>query len=372
MRILLVYDHLAVGGTQTYGQLLSREFARAGHVVGVASRGGNTEAQFTAAGAQLFFWPAPRRTEPGRYLPAFAQARQLIRQWSPDIIHAHAALPGVLFAHAARHSSSQHVPIIFGPQRSWRTLCDFPGGRLISWLLYQMVWTSADEIIAVSQGLYREFVANGARKAHVHLIPNGIDLDQFAAETLRSQAYSTPIVGTVGRLVEQKGMDDFIAAAARIAARRSDVTFQIAGDGPLREALTQQIARLGLMDRIHLLGNRSDVPELLTQFSVFVSSSRWEGLPYAVLEALAARCPIVATRVLGTEELIHDKVTGLLVPPNNPIALSDAILRLLDDRVFAHRLAETGRQLVEREYNQVVMARQIAQVYQRAYTRLSA
>jgi len=105
---------------------------------------------------------------------------------------------------------------------------------------------------------------------------------------------------------------------------------------------------------------------------VFVSSSRWEGLPYALLEALAARRPVVATQVLGSEELIHAEVTGLLVPPNNPIALSDAILRLLDDRALAQRLAEAGRDFVEREYNQAGMVQQIEQVYQHAQIRLSA
>ena len=95
-------------------------------------------------------------------------------------------------------------------------------------------------------------------------------------------------------------------------------------------------------------------------------------MPYALLEALAARRPVVATRVLGSEELIQNEVTGLLVAPSDSSELSTAILRLLDDRALAHRLAEAGRQLVEREYNQTTMARQIAQVYQRAHTRLSA
>jgi glycosyltransferase involved in cell wall biosynthesis len=372
MRILLVYDHLDVGGTQTYGRLLSREFTRAGHRVGVASRSGNTEVQFAAAGAEILYWPAPRRTEAGRILRALAQARTLIHNWSPDIIHAHAALPGLLFSYAARRSSRARLPVIFGPQRSWRTLCDFPGGRLVSRLLYALVRMGADEVIAVSEGLYREFAACGIPEARLHLIPNGIDLDRFdqiVADTARPQVYSMPIVGTIGRLVEQKGLDVFIAAAAQVAGQRSDVEFQIAGEGPLRESLAQQIAAQGLTDRIHLLGNRSDVPDLLRQFAVFVSSSRWEGMPYALLEALAAQRPVVATQVLGSEELIQDGVTGLLVPPADPTALSSAILKLLDDRTLAHRLAEAGRDLVEREYNQSAMARQIMQLYQQASAR---
>ena len=105
---------------------------------------------------------------------------------------------------------------------------------------------------------------------------------------------------------------------------------------------------------------------MLARFSVFVSSSRWEGMPYALLEALAARRPVVATRVLGSEELIQHEMNGLLAPPADPIGLGDAIERLLSDRVLAHALAEAGHQLIEQEYNKQAMAHHIAQVYQRA------
>ena len=109
-------------------------------------------------------------------------------------------------------------------------------------------------------------------------------------------------------------------------------------------------------------------PELLQHFSVFVSTSHWEGMPYALLEALAARRPVVATHVLGSTELIEDGVTGLLAPPAMPEALSAAIMRLLADRALAQRLAEAGHHLIESEYNQQRMAAQIVQVYQRALT----
>jgi glycosyltransferase involved in cell wall biosynthesis len=207
---------------------------------------------------------------------------------------------------------------------------------------------------------------HGIPSARCHLIYNGIDVSKYDAP---GNDPIEPVVGTVGRLIEQKGLDVFIAAAARVAERRSDVTFQIAGEGPLRDTLAQQIAALHQTERVHLLGNRSDVPELLRQFSVFVSASRWEGLPYALLEALAARRPVVTTRVLGSEELIENEVTGLSVPPGDPEVMSHAILRLLDDRALAHQLAEAGRQLVEREYNQQRMAEQIMQLYERAIAR---
>ena len=362
MRVLLVYDHLDTGGAQTHGLALSQELQPAGHTLCVASRGGDFEARFTQAGATALRWPAPSRANPIKLARSFFRARQLLRDVQPDIVHAHAVLPGVIFTLAARSRSGRRVPIVITPHRSWDSLYQPATSRSF----YRMLRFAADEVIAISHGFYQELTGHGIPAAHCHLIPNGIDVDQF---DLPANDPAPPVVGTIGRLIEQKGLDVFIAAAALMSAHRSDVVFLIAGEGPLHETLQQQIAALGLSERIHLLGQRSDVPDVLARFSVFVSSSRWEGMPYAILEALAARRPVVATRVLGSEELIQDGVTGLLVPPDDPIGLSAAIERSLADRVVAHTLAEAGHQLVDREYNQQVMARHIAQMYQRAIAR---
>ena len=365
MRLLLVYDHLDTGGAQAHGLALAHELRQADHTLFIASRGGDLEARFAQAGVSTLRWPAPARANPLQLARSLFRARQILRDVQPDVIHAHAVLPGVIFALAARSRSGRRPPIVITPHRSWDSLYRSATSRSF----YRVLRFAADDIIAISSGFYHELTRHGIPPARCHLIRNGIDVRKYAAPTNNPLK---PIVGTVGRLIEQKGLEVFIAAAARVAEQRSDVAFQIAGEGPLRATLAQQIAALSLTDRIQLLGNRSDVPDLLRQFSVFVSSSRWEGMPYALLEALAARRPVVATQVLGSEELIQHGVTGLLVPPADPVALSDAMLRLLDDRIFAHQLAEAGRDLVEREYNQTTMARQIAQVYQRAHTRLSA
>jgi glycosyltransferase involved in cell wall biosynthesis len=365
MRLLLVYDHLDTGGAQAHGLALSHELRQADHRLFITSCGGDLEARFSQEGVTTLRWPAPSRANPLKLARSFFRARRILRDVQPDVIHAHAVLPGVIFALAARSRAGRRPPIVITPHRSWDSLYRSTTSRSF----YRVLRLAADEVIAISSGFYTELTQHGIPPARCHLIRNGIDVSRYDAP---ANDPIKPIVGTIGRLIEQKGLDVFIAAAALIAAQRSDVTFQIAGEGPLRDTLAQQIATLGLTDRVQLLGNRSDVPELLRQFSVFVSASRWEGMPYALLEALAARRPVVATQVLGSEELIQNEVNGLLVPPADPVALSKAILRLLDDRSLAQQLAETGRGLVEREYNQVAMARQIAQVYRRAHTRLSA
>jgi glycosyltransferase involved in cell wall biosynthesis len=362
MRLLLVYDHLDTGGAQMHGLALSHELRQANYTLFIASRGGGLEGCFAQEGVTTLCWPAPSRANPLKLARAFICARRILRDVQPDVIHAHAVLPGVIFSFAARSRSGRRPPIVMTPHRSWDSLYRSPVSRSF----YRVLRLTADEIIAISSGFYRELTQHGIPSARCHLIYNGIDVSKYDAP---GNDPIEPVVGTVGRLIEQKGLDVFIAAAARVAERRSDVTFQIAGEGPLRDTLAQQIAALHQTERVHLLGNRSDVPELLRQFSVFVSASRWEGLPYALLEALAARRPVVTTRVLGSEELIENEVTGLSVPPGDPEVMSHAILRLLDDRALAHQLAEAGRQLVEREYNQQRMAEQIMQLYERAIAR---
>ena len=364
MRILLVYDHLDTGGAQTHGLALAHELLKAGHTLCIASRGGDLEPRFAQLGVTILRWPAPSRAHPLQLARSFFRARKILREVRPAVIHAHAVLPGLIFSLAARSRSSGHwpgrrPPLVITPHRSWDSLYQPTTSRSF----YRLLHFAADDVIAISTGFYHELTAHGIPSARCHLIRNGIDVNAYDAPANNPAPL---VVGTIGRLIEQKGLDVFIEAAGLIAVQRSDVEFQIAGEGPLREALEQQIAALGLTDRIHLLGNRSDVPKLLRQFSVFVSSSRWEGMPYAVLEALAARRPVVATRVLGSEELIQGGVTGLLVPPTDPAALSEAIEQLLNDRGLAHTLAEAGRALVEREYNQSNMAVQIMQLYQQA------
>jgi len=226
-------------------------------------------------------------------------------------------------------------------------------------------------VIAVSEGLYRELTQQGIPGGRCHLILNGVDVSTFDAIPLPpiSPNGSARIVGTVGRLIEQKGVDVFIDAAALVSVHVPNVEFLIVGDGPLCAACRRRIAAHGLNGRMSLLGERADIPALLGQMSVFVSAARWEGMPYAVLEALAARRPVVATRVLGSSELIADGVHGLLVPPDDPAAMSAAIVSLLNDPPHARSLGQAGRRLVESRYSLQAMADQIMAVYRRATER---
>jgi glycosyltransferase involved in cell wall biosynthesis len=369
MRILLVYDHLDTGGAQTHGLNLSRELIHAGHSVAVASCGGNTAPRFAQQGVQLLTWPAPKRTDLAGLFRAYRSAQALLRDWQPDLIHSHAVLPGVMFSIAARGRSGHRPPIVFTPHRSWRSMYPQPLYQPLIWVLYQVVWQRADYVIAVANGYYQEFIQYGVSPFACFEIPNSVDVSAYDALPTTDPPSASPhlhVVGTVGRLVPQKGLDSFIAAAALVLAQSSDTEFWIIGEGPLHHSLSRQILALGLGDRVKMLGNRADVSALLQQLSVFVSASQWEAVCFAILEALAARRPVVATRVLGSSELVQDGLTGLLVPPDDPAAMSQAILRLLNDPALAHTLGENGRQLVETRYSLQTMTKQVLAVYQHA------
>ena len=153
----------------------------------------------------------------------------------------------------------------------------------------------------------------------------------------------------VGRLAPEKGCLVLIEAVAQL----SDVTLDIVGDGPSRAALRERAAALGLADRVVFHGymDEAGVRQRLAEADVFVMASFAEGVPVVLMEALAAGVPAVATRIAGIPELIEDGLTGLLVPPAEPTAIAEAVRRLLEDSGLRNRLAATGREKVEREFN---------------------
>jgi glycosyltransferase involved in cell wall biosynthesis len=178
------------------------------------------------------------------------------------------------------------------------------------------------------------------------------------AELARS--VTAPIVLTVARLDAQKGIAHLLDAAAAVP----HASFAIAGDGPDRAALEERAASLGLGDRVRFLGHRHDVPALLAASDLFALPSMYEGLPLAVLEAMAAGVPVIATAAGGTGEVVRDGETGTLVPPADPSALAAAITGTLANRERASRLALAARSLVAREYSVKAMVSSVSALYE--------
>jgi glycosyltransferase involved in cell wall biosynthesis len=197
---------------------------------------------------------------------------------------------------------------------------------------------------------------DGVPAARLVVVPNGIDLGRFDERTARLLSPVPPELGNgptvlmVGRMIHRaKGHDVLLEAAARVRRQRSDVRFLVAGDGQREAKLRARGAELGLAEHVRFLGRRADVPALLARADVVCHPALAEGLPNAVLEAMAAARPLVATTAGGTPELVRDGVDGLLVPPGDPGALAHALLLALTDP-SRDRWGRSARRRVEEQY----------------------
>jgi glycosyltransferase involved in cell wall biosynthesis len=210
-----------------------------------------------------------------------------------------------------------------------------------------------DRAIAVSEST-RDFLIRERHvpAARVRVLWNGAPLDEFAPvapEVARATRQSlgvaedAVVVGTIGRLNEQKGHRYLIEAAAALLPTRPRAHLVIVGDGDQMEPLKAQAATLGLAARVTLAGHRADVPALLGAIDVFAISSTYEGTPLALFEAMAAGKAIVSTAVDGCKEVLEGGVTGLLVPPRDIAALAAALGRVVDDAGLRRSLADNAR-----------------------------
>jgi starch synthase (maltosyl-transferring) len=229
-----------------------------------------------------------------------------------------------------------------------------PWHRTLDWLSEGLAAGS----VCVSRGVERfsrEVV--GLSSARLTVIPNGVELAPFdRAQPSPRAALGVPhgadLALFIGRVDVQKGLPDLLDAAEWVIARRADWHLVLVGDGPERPWLLEQVAtRRVLRERVHWLGQRNDVPALLAAADVLVLPSLWEGMPNVILEAMAARCAVVATMVEGSEELVSPGQTGWLVPPRAPLALGQALFEAAVDPDRRRGYGAAGRIRVEAEFS---------------------
>jgi glycosyltransferase involved in cell wall biosynthesis len=227
-----------------------------------------------------------------------------------------------------------------------------------------------ERVICVSTDLQQECLRRGVRPARCLLIENGVDTTTFArrgdrAEAKRQLGVSPRgmLIGAIGRLSEEKGFDLLIRAVANLLREGADVQLLIAGDGGQKTELQALIAELGCAERVRLLGYCADTRVLYEAFDIFALSSRREGLPNVVLEALAMGVPVVATRIAGVPRLIRHEENGLLVEPEAGEPLREALARLAGDAELRARLAQAGRKTVESNWSFEVRMQRVAALY---------
>lgn len=292
-------------------------------------------------------------------LRVIGRLRRLLVRREVDVVHTHlwgADLWGRL---AARFSGTEVVVSTAHNVDTWKK-----GYHL--WLDRRLArWTT--RLVAVSKPVQEFYEARRVGAGRWDVIHNGIPSGERSRPEASMAALgirkSDRVVALVGRLVPAKAPGVFLEAIARAAVKVPSIKALVIGDGPLRPEVEAQVERLGLDGRVVLTGLRRDARELAAGADVVAFSSEREGLSIAMLEAMAAGVPVVATRVGGTPELIESGVTGELVPPGDPEALADGLVRMLRSSDEAEALARAARERVEALFSFEKMVKAYEQVY---------
>jgi glycosyltransferase involved in cell wall biosynthesis len=308
----------------------------------------------------------------GLELPEGRSARPRLASWlrarKVDVLHVHAGIAWE--GHAAPSAArAARVPVVLRTEHLPYLLTE-PRERAG----YTRMRKHLDRIVCVSEEARASFVAAGVPPAAVAAIRNGIvtRAARRGREEVRAGLGLGPqarVILTVARFTEQKDHRTLLGAIPAVLAREPCAHFLWIGTGPLEQPMREAVRRQGLDRYIRLLGQRDDVPDLLSAADLFVLPSRFEGLPLALLEAMAARLPVVATRVCGTTEAIRDGTTGLIVEPGHPVALAAAVLRVLGRPDLGARLGAMGCAWVEREFGAARMARETLALYRQLLAR---
>lgn len=230
----------------------------------------------------------------------------------------------------------------------------------------------ATKIIAVSDGISADLIHRyRINPEKVRVIPNGIDPERLqpgrppgAMREELGLGSSVPLILQVGRLTSQKGYDLLIQAMPSVRRRHPDVRLLCVGEGPDRAQLEALAAAHGVSDCVHFAGHREDVPDWLAAVDLVALASRSEGMPYTLLEAMGIGKAVVATRIGGIVDVVKDKTTGVLVPPEDIPALADAISDLLAEPRNRERLGQAARSQVLRSYTAEATARAVVELYE--------
>lgn len=310
---------------------------------------------------------------PGHLVRDYPRLYRLFRQLRPAVVHTRnlAALEAVVPARAAG------VPVRIHGEHGW-DMNDPDGMRTRYRLVRRLYRPFVSHYVALSRHL-QDYLEGpvGIPGERVSQVYNGVDTALFRPAERRAPIAGCPfrspdewLVGWVGRMEKVKDPLNlaraFIRASERSAQAAKHLRLVLVGDGALREELRALFERAGVLGRVWFAGERADVGDIMRGLDCFVLPSLAEGISNTILEAMASRLPIVATRVGGNPELLESGMTGRLVPPADSDSLADALLEYFADRVTARRHAKAARHAAETRYCLSRMVLDYSSVYERA------
>ncbi|OLC06746.1 MAG: hypothetical protein AUH42_05010 [Gemmatimonadetes bacterium 13_1_40CM_70_11] len=313
--------------------------------------------ELAAAGIVVEYFQLDRPLSP-KLAASLATA---FRRHRIDLAHSHEFTMAFYGAWAARQARVPHIITMHGGR--------YYAGRLRRKLALRAAAALSGGVVAVSQVLAGQLCRDlWIRSTRITTIPNGVRFDPLAQSTIRSElalSPEDPLVVTVGNLYPVKGHRVLLDAAALLSSQHPNLHVAIAGRGELAATLVEQASELGLAGRLHLLGLRTDVANVLAAADVFVLPSLSEGLPLALLEAMCAARPIVASAVGEVPVALAAGAAGLLVEPGNAAALAAALHRVLANRFEAQLLGKSAQARAAAEYGIARMVTRYAALYER-------
>lgn len=332
MRVLQVINTLAVAGAEALLVDVIRGLARRGVVSDVWAlrrAGSHLERALDSEGVRVYGLSTRSVYSPGHVAPLFRH----LRRHRYDLIHVH-LFPAQLWAVVAAVISGTRTPLVttehstYNRRRKW-----------YFWLLDRWMYARYQRVICISEATRDAFAQwMPAIEGRIEVIWNGVSLERFrAAQGYRKVdviGVDAPFILSVGRLQREKNMETLVRAVGAL----DGVHLAIVGEGADRATLEALIAKEGLLGRVHLLGRRSDIPQLLKTADVYVQSSLWEGFGIAAVEAMASGLPVVASRVPGLADVVGD--AGLLVDPRDPKAFAEQIYNVITNGRMRQSLAE--------------------------------
>jgi L-malate glycosyltransferase len=353
VRVFFLVDSFSTGGTETQAVELARRLdpTRYRVTLGCLRDEGPLRGRLEGSGVPIVeFYPRGGVKSPGGIYQLLRLAG-FLRKQAFQVVHTHDLWSNLLGVPAARLAGT---PVLISSRRDlsdgeWYT----PGNRRT--LRYIQKLSTA--ILANSEKVREDLLRVDAfLPEKIRVVYNGVDAGRFRIRAHREDLFpgsrGLKLVVVVGNMhSDVKGYPWFIQAAAEVVNKYPRVRFLLVGDGEMRPEFERLAQEAGVKQHVLFLGHRQDIPEILSCCDIGVLPSTAEGMPNAILEYLAAGLPTIATSVGGSLEVIHDGVTGLLVPPRDEGSLASAILRLLEDPELAEALASAGRKHVEENFS---------------------
>jgi glycosyltransferase involved in cell wall biosynthesis len=375
VRVLRLIARLNVGGPAIHATLLTERLNPARFtttlVTGTEEEG---EANYLALhGRTMAVQIVPdlgREIRPLSDIRTVWRLMQIIRRERPHIVHTHTAKAGALGRAAAILCG---VPIVVHTFHGHVLRGYFsPAKTAVYRGIERMLAWRTDRLLTVTDRVGQELKGLGVgRPAQYRTLPLGFDLSPLlVAERRRGelraelQVGNVPLIGIVARLVPIKAHEVFLAMAARVRRVHSDALFLIVGDGELREALERRVQALGLTGAVRFLGWRADIDKLYADIDVVALTSRNEGSPVALIEAMAAGVPVVSTDVGGVADVVRHGVTGLLATMDDDDTLARHVVTLLADREAGRRMGQEGRRRVATTYGSARLVSDIETLYE--------